>query len=73
MDEDLKPCPFCGHEVRVVEKCSWVAGVYTPIYFVQCKKCNCEVDFTEWDETGTPSYKCKYGVITSWNRRAKDD
>lgn len=55
MDDELKPCPFCGY-VDGVEMFELANGYFV----VHCNGCGCEVTFNEYKE----------GTIKAWNRRA---
>lgn len=53
---DLKPCPFCGGEVKL----NYVGGdSYIPYYFISCKECGCK----------QASSIHKEAVINAWNTR----
>ena len=56
MTEKLKPCPFCGGEVRLI------FSRYT-LPFIQCEKCNARVD---WYDKELHESKID---IEAWNRR----
>lgn len=58
MADKLKPCPFCGGRVKMVN--GIIAGT---IVFV-CEKCGADVMFF-----GTEKDKDK--AVKAWNRRAK--
>lgn len=74
----IKPCPFCGNEVRVEEY-----TIDTPItmfefgYQIVCKRCNCgsRQMTPKLPEllTETENNFYKKAVIERWNRRAKDE
>lgn len=53
---ELKPCPFCGGEVRI-----WF-NLATETYDITCQKCWC--DFQQ-------HYGCKDEAETAWNTRTK--
>lgn len=58
MNEELKPCPFCGGKAI---SCS-TGNIYTKEYFfVKCTKCGIE----------SPSAINKKDAITAWNKRAE--
>lgn len=44
MTEKLKPCPFCGADVRIKKKLLWRGSQGSPNYHrykVHCPKCTC--------------------------------
>ena len=51
------PCPFCGNEPNVYT----VNGKY----YIRCSNYNCKVGVC------TIAHESEYGVIETWNRRAK--
>ena len=58
---ELKPCPFCGGEAKLIYS--------MPYNAVQCTKCK------TWGKTIVDSYEQqdgKYEAIEAWNRRAED-
>lgn len=57
---ELKPCPFCGGEVRNISAGYGVAGVVT------CKKCKTRF-VIPWNEAETAN-----DLFASWNRRVKN-
>ena len=60
MNEELKPCPFCGSEE--IELISWV-DENIKYYRVLCKKCF----------VGTFTYRYSKPAINSWNRRINEN
>ena len=61
MDKQLKPCPFCGGEAKLIESNQCLAKAYT----VVCKDKLCR----------GRSYKCvraKHTAIEMWNRRVNN-
>lgn len=56
-EEELKPCPFCGDEARVIE-CFHEGSEY---YWIECKECYGRT-------TGSLS---KDDAIAAWNRRVR--
>lgn len=57
---ELKPCPFCGGKVEIVENYLYGKLVgYTPC----CRKCDCELK----------TYTSKQNAKKAWNRRSYDD
>lgn len=63
MNEELKPCPFCGAEVEIIDLGTEPDDHY---YMVQCQndKCNSATCFGEVDED------C---LRKKWNGRAADE
>lgn len=59
MTDDLKPCPFCGHEAAAFHS-SWDSDDYD----VGCFNGECPVKPHPWRET-------KAEAIAAWNTRAK--
>lgn len=61
---ELKPCPFCGSEVKL--------GHYTANHndwwFIRCKVCNIAIDPMYWNDV-----RSKNEMIKIWNRRITDD
>lgn len=54
--EELKPCPFCGGEARIVIR----SGGGTDHYQAECKECFCKTTF----------YIVQEDATVVWNRRA---
>ncbi len=75
--EELKPCPFCGNEVKVRKIPLWYGNGhgYKDCYEfdIQCKKCGCRIDFHENDSIYRSEEKAKENAIKAWNRRMSDD
>lgn len=72
-DEELKPCPFCGGEAKIVSRSTEVKAVNlgTAEVFstdilewckVKCSECGCSTD----------RYSNVGGAIKWWNKRAAD-
>jgi Lar family restriction alleviation protein len=61
MNEELKPCPFCGGKPVVFETVESL--FYKHSYRIGCKKEFCMVKPT------TEHYITKEAVITAWNTR----
>jgi len=57
----LKPCPFCGGDVR------YEVGRFVPMWFFECKHCGAVVSFNN-DYINTHTDK----AVDAWNRRAED-
>jgi Lar family restriction alleviation protein len=56
-NEELKPCPFCGGEARIID---FEDDEYR-YYQICCTKCKCKMD----------AHIGKHNAIDAWNRRAK--
>ena len=63
---ELKPCPFCGGEAKIVEY--YIKGVANKKhYFVECKNCGVRRD------NHHDGYRTRQDVINAWNRREEND
>jgi Lar family restriction alleviation protein len=62
---ELKPCPFCGGEAKIVDNGEASTNKY---YFVDvlCKDMSCR------GYSSCLEYKTKQQAIEAWNRRAED-
>ena len=72
---EIKPCPFCGHEVYMDKIPLWNGshgyhGCYE--FKIRCKNidCGCRFDFWENDTVYRDEETAIYNVIEQWNRRA---
>lgn len=63
---ELKPCPFCGGEARL-KRINGYYGYTSDAYSVECLCCGATIKKSNGYRDLTNS------VISSWNRRAKDD
>lgn len=59
MESDLKPCPFCGGEGRVIR----IPGNFPKNYVVVCWNEGCEASLGNYSAT-------KEEAADEWNRRA---
>lgn len=73
MPEKLKPCPFCGGEVKIYNMVSNIAqhldGFLTldgECYAVRCDDCNCEISFIS-------AAASEEQTTQAWNRRTESD
>ena len=57
MNEELKPCPFCGCEARIYEE-----GIK---YGVTCIGCPAQMEGDDW-----PEYVTLEEIVVLWNKRA---
>lgn len=67
-DIELKPCPFCGGEARLVWMNVRNTDTGAKAYHVKCTKCQC----TQWPD-GSGEFP-RYGrdaAAAAWNRRAE--
>lgn len=63
MSEELKPCPFCGGEIKLDED---------DFYMFCCDKCGAGITFAKELEDGTATDCNKKESIEKWNRRANN-
>lgn len=61
-DNELKPCPFCGGEAKVIEGYDSMVGVN--VYYIEC--CNCRATFYNGNSN-------KNKEIEKWNRRVENE
>lgn len=68
MSEELKPCPFCGGEAKLVkiERDNYPYGTCDYICYVLCK--NCGVTGKTFSSENQNEYK-ETEAITAWNTR----
>lgn len=64
--EGLKPCPFCGGKVKLVDlsKRSDGLNVGTGNYHIYCEKCKCDFDVNKRTKLKTKDF---------WNARYKNE
>lgn len=63
MPEKLKPCPFCGGEVDIIN--AEALSINGNCFVVHCDKCESETCF--WNECASEAE-----TITKWNRRIEN-
>ena len=62
---ELKPCPFCGAEARMITSVS----LNTPYAYVRCKNCRAETtSFRDTENNGS----FIFNAIEAWNRRVTE-
>lgn len=72
---ELKPCPFCGNEVKVEKIPLWYgngrgySGCYE--FKIKCESCGCSVDQPENDSVYRSEEKARENAVEAWNRRAE--
>lgn len=64
MTEQLKPCPFCGGEAKVI--------TYEHTVYVVCNKCFCRTQ-AYINLNGKDIKKCIDYAVKDWNRRVGND
>ena len=64
--EELKRCPFCGGEAKLISN----RIEYEDVHAVRCQKCGASIGFNvqEFGEY-RPGYVFKDNAIAAWNRR----
>lgn len=63
MENDLKPCPFCGGEAMLCSTTSYQGEIS---YFVKCNLISCAMF------GGGRFFKTFSQAVKAWNRRAGD-
>lgn len=75
MTEQLKPCPFCGANVRIKKKLLLRGSLGSPNHYrykIYCHKCGCRIRLEGNDTFGQTNEEAKANAIKAWNRRAYD-
>lgn len=63
MKEELKPCPFCGEEARLINKCA----AFEKVSCVICTKCGARTK----DFSISTKWSSDQEAIEAWNRRTE--
>lgn len=58
---ELKPCPFCGENAKIIEEYDCMVDLY--FYFIECSKCGATFYKGDLD---------KSNVVKKWNRRIEN-
>ena len=72
IENELKPCPFCGNEAKVDEKRdrNWNN---MSLFTVRCTNPECGAEIKEWINQYDPMWFEMVGnFFAKWNRRAED-
>ena len=62
MNNELKPCPFCGG----TDLTMYSSGIIRADYVVYCNTCNIKTGL------GTVKRQSEESVVAAWNRRAHE-
>lgn len=66
---ELKPCPFCGTEVKLLREPLWNENHGCFIFSVKCPKCGCTVDYNHNNSAYRSEEEAIANVVKSWNER----
>lgn len=73
MNENLKPCPFCGGKVTITEIRNEECGYYIVTRGLDDNKCTCRMfmESEQFENDDTEEYKTriKTDLIERWNKR----
>lgn len=73
MNENLKPCPFCGGKVTIAEMGNNEYGLYIVTRGLYDDKCTCRVfmesEKLEKSDTEERKTRIKEDLIEKWNKR----
>lgn len=75
---ELKHCPFCGKEVKMIKDPLWHGshgyyGCYE--YIIQCEnpECLCKINLGKNDTIYRDDETAQKNAIEAWNRRVNDE
>lgn len=73
MSEKLKPCPFCGANVRIEKRPLWEGtrgylNCYE--YDIRCHSCGCRVRLERNDTIYRSEEEAERNAVQAWNKRA---
>ena len=66
MDEELKPCPFCGGDAELI------IGFSREVFYVECTECRAMIGRSHKEGSclrGRLHFDNKEDAIQAWNRR----
>ncbi len=77
---ELKPCPFCGSEVKIKRSPLWheypngTTRGYKDCYTLEisCSKCGCSTNLTKADTVNLTEDMAKNTIIKNWNERKEE-
>ena len=76
MDNELKPCPFCGGRAYLERSHrAFIDAETTKVTFVRCTVCNARsgrVNIADYGRTSS-SIEASNKAVAAWNRRADND
>lgn len=75
MNEELKPCPFCGGEAKIKAASKEYIGF---TIWCECKNCYAQAggycpDMKKEDTAIENIDSCRNKAVEAWNRRANDE
>lgn len=70
MNNELKPCPFCGGEPKIVKERRYPNYESNGIdaWRVECRTFDCPIRYANYTY-----FTRRYKAIEAWNRRADDE
>ena len=74
---ELKPCPFCGGEAKLIEGSYSEDGRFDRAWIVYCKSCDARIfklpDWSNWnpyhERYGVCEAAMRNAIIEAWNKR----